>query len=384
MADVGGLAAAAGAVLLFGSFPLATKTTPTGDGVVFQFAMCAGIYSVGSVAHLVQCALSASCPTFVPLASAGGAVWCLSNLLLVPIVDCIGIGLAMMAWGMNEMLAGYATGRWGWFGLTPEPIKNPVVNSVGVALAVASLLVLVAVRPNTVDGGGGPADAEEGERASLLRSKHVDVVVAASEGGGGSGGGRPQLPPGGDAAAVGEHKWTDRLSPRARRVGGLLACVVAGFLSGSTFTPAQAVVDARLRWLEGGKQGAEPFPGASTALFDLLFSHFSGIMLASTLFVMLYAAAMRNRPQVHAQSLLPAYVSGLVWGCAMLCWFIANARLSLVIAFPIVTMGPGLVNMLWGIFLFREVSGARNFALLAGSVALYAAASAAIVVSKTA
>lgn len=382
MADAGGLAAAAGAVLLFGSFPLAIKTTPTGDGVTFQFCMCAGIYTVGAVAHLVQCSLSASCPTFVPLASVGGAIWCASNLLLVPIVDCIGIGLAMMAWGMNEMLAGFLTGRFGLFGVTPEPVTSPALNSVGVSLAVASLLVLVAVRPNTVDGGaGGPAGggaADEGERASLLR-KHVDVVAVGESGGDVP----PSLPGGAAAHAVGERKWTDRLSPRTRRVGGLLACVVAGFLSGSTFTPPQAVVDAQAAWLAGGSEGAPPYPGASTALSDLLFSHFSGIMLASTMFVMLYAAATRNRPQVYAQSLLPAYVSGLVWGCAMVCWFIANARLSLVIAFPIVTMGPGLVNMLWGVVLFKEVTGARNFALLAVSVALYGAASAAIVVSKS-
>lgn len=104
MSQALGLAACAGAVLLFGSFPLATKTSPTGDGVVFQWCMCAGIYTVGVITHFAQCASAGGqCPAFIPLASLGGAIWCASNLLLVPIVDTVGLGMAMMCWGMCEM-----------------------------------------------------------------------------------------------------------------------------------------------------------------------------------------------------------------------------------------------------------------------------------------
>ena len=95
---------------------------------------------------------------------------------------------------------------------------------------------------------------------------------------------------------------------------------------------------------------------------------------------------MRCRNQ---NSLLPSYLRVIsplvhaVWGLAMICWFVANANLELVIAFPIITMGPGLVNMIWGVVLFHEISGRRNFALLAASVSLYLVASVLIVLSKT-
>ena len=85
---------------------------------------------------------------------------------------------------------------------------------------------------------------------------------------------------------------------------------------------------------------------------------------------------------VHTRSLLTSN-SPAVWGLAMVCWFVANANLELVISFPIVTMGPGLVNMFYGCWLFNEVSGLRNYLLLAASVALYALASVVIVLSKT-
>lgn len=96
-----GLGAAAVSVVLFGVFSLPTKKYQTGDGVFFQWCMCTGIFLVGIITHLVQCGAEGVCPTFVPLASFGGFLWCTSNLLLVPIVDTVGIGICMMIWGMG-------------------------------------------------------------------------------------------------------------------------------------------------------------------------------------------------------------------------------------------------------------------------------------------
>lgn len=397
MSETVGLAAAAGAVVLFGSFPLATKTSKTGDGVVFQWCMCAGIYTVGVITFFTQCSTEGErCPQFIPLAAVGGAIWCASNLFLVPIVDCIGIGMSMMLWGMNEMLAGWATGRFGLFHTNAEPIAYPWLNSLGVVIAVASLVVLVAIRPDTLDDAGPgelgsvgvsaakhiDEDGDVMQAAPLIRGDSLISIEAGLDPGASLEDGSNAQPSDSKEDEDGG-KWTDRLTPRQRRIFGVCACVVAGFMSGSTFTPPQAVVDATANWMARGAVGPAPYPGASTSLFDLLMSHFTGIMLSSTVFVMVYAAARRNRPQVFAQSVLPAYVSGLVWGVAMVCWFIANANLEIVIAFPIVTLGPGICNMGWGILLFKEVTGKRNFALLAASVVLYLTASVAIVLSKT-
>ena len=75
---------------------------------------------------------------------------------------------------------------------------------------------------------------------------------------------------------------------------------------------AQRVVDATANWIAGGRVGRPPYPGASTALFDLLFSHFTGIILTSVVVTAVYAAARRNRPQVFAEALLPASATLLV------------------------------------------------------------------------
>lgn len=107
-----GLVSVALAVALFGSFALPTKSSATGDGVFFQWVMCTAIFFVGIGVHFVQCSIghnagitsnAATCPQFEPMASLGGAIWCTSNLLLVPLVDVIGMGMTMMSeWWVSQ------------------------------------------------------------------------------------------------------------------------------------------------------------------------------------------------------------------------------------------------------------------------------------------
>jgi hypothetical protein len=60
---------------------------------------------------------------------------------------------------------------------------------------------------------------------------------------------------------------------------------------------------------------------------------------------------------------------------------VTNERLSLVIAMPVVTIGPGVLTMLIGAAVYKEVQGARNVALMAASVAIYTAGAALIATS---
>jgi hypothetical protein len=187
-------------------------------------------------------------------------------------------------------------------------------------------------------------------------------------------------------------RWTDRMSPRQKRAFGSCASVVAGLLSGSTFTAPQYVVDATKDWQAAsaaasngtGATTEPPFPGASTNLLDFLFSHFTGIFFANVAYFMLYAAARRNRPWVSAELTLPSFLGGVCWGVAMVCWFVANAELSIVIAYPVVTIGPGIVSCIIGALVYRELSGWRSFWLVAASTAIFIGAAVLIVLSKPA
>ena len=359
-ADGAGLLAAGGSVALFALFPLPTKTHNLGDGLAFQLLMCAGIWSVGCAVLAAQCALAAACPQLSPLAAAGGALWAASNVLLTAIVKCIGVGPAMLQWGLAECLTGWATARFGLFGLAPQPVQSPAANDAGVALAVLSLALLAAMQPAVAGAASDGSPADGGDAALLVAINDGDGDDA--DGGDGESAAAATAAAAAAAAAASfeanGYDFTAALSPQQRRGFGLAASLVAGALSGSTFTPPQLVVDRS---------------GGATSLDELLFSHFCGVLFTSTLIFVAYAAATRGRPWVSPATLLPSYAAGLCWGVACTLWFVTNARLSIVIAFPIITIGPGVITAVIGAVFFREVQGARNIALMVAAIAVYAA-----------
>ena len=56
-----------------------------------------------------------------------------------------------MLWGSTNMLMGWASGRFGLFGLTKQGLSNPDLNSVGVVVAVVALVVFMFVKPEDMN-----------------------------------------------------------------------------------------------------------------------------------------------------------------------------------------------------------------------------------------
>mmetsp|Transcript_61704 Transcript_61704/g.201358 ORF Transcript_61704/g.201358 Transcript_61704/m.201358 type:complete len:97 (+) Transcript_61704:692-982(+) len=57
---------------------------------------------------------------------------------------------------------------------------------------------------------------------------------------------------------------------------------------------------------------------------------------------------------------LPSMVPGVMWGIAQAAWFRANAELSIVVAFPIVSSLPGIVALAWVVFCFGELHSTKS------------------------
>ena len=89
------------------------------------------------------------------------------------------------------------------------------------------------------------------------------------------------------------------------------------------------------------------------------------------------------RQVLYPRVILPGFLSGLMWAAAQTCWFVANASLSVAVAFPLVTSGPGIVSSLWGVFVFKEITGRRNYVVLCAAVALAITGCVLIGVAKT-
>ena len=94
---------------------------------------------------------------------------------------------------------------------------------------------------------------------------------------------------------------------------------------------------------------------------DYVFACFVGIYVSSTIYFLIYIIIKKNKPAIYPRAILPGVISGLMWGTATTCWFVANKALSEAVAFPIVTSGPSVVASLWGVFVFKEITVSKIF-----------------------
>ncbi|XP_018100571.1 transmembrane protein 144 L homeolog isoform X2 [Xenopus laevis] len=266
-----GFISSAVSVLLYGSNFVPVKKFDTGDGMFFQWILCASIWIVSLVVNIIL-----HSPKFWPLAMVGGCVWATGNITVVPIVKTVGLGLGLLIWASFNLLTGWASSRFGMFGIDPEIVANPNLNYAGAGL-------------------------------SALR--------------------------------------------------GSAMAVVAGILYGSNFIPVLYIKDH-------SKNNQSIYAGASQFDLDYVFAHFSGIFLTSTVYFLIYCAIMKNHPKVYPQAILPGFISGVLWAIATCCWFLANNYLSAVVSFPIITAGPGIIAAMWGVLVFKEIKGMRNYLLL--------------------
>ena len=194
---------------------------------------------------------------------------------------------------------------------------------------------------------------------SAHRIKKTSSVRARSVSGSFSGTHQQNLQ---DESEGGEHDaahFGSGWSQGKKRVVGLIMAMAAGLMFGASFNPAQYVIDNR-------------YDGDDNSL-NSVFPHFCGIWLASWWYMLLYGTYKYFRSEelyVNPKSILPGALAGFMWGIACIAWFVANGKLGFSISFPLITSGPGFVGSMYGVFLFDEISGKKNFIILGSAFAI--------------
>lgn len=64
----------------------------------------------------------------------------LANIAAIPLVNRFGAGLAILFSGSVQIIVGWATARYGLFGLKEQIPTSPVMNYIGVALTLGRLV----------------------------------------------------------------------------------------------------------------------------------------------------------------------------------------------------------------------------------------------------
>ncbi|XP_022437936.1 transmembrane protein 144 isoform X2 [Delphinapterus leucas] len=251
------------------------------------------------------------------------------NIAVVPIIKTIGLGLGILIWGSFNALIGWASSRFGWFGMDAEEVSKPLLNYIGAGLSVVSAFIFLFIKSKI------PNNTYSVDTTPLITEHVVNKTQDPDP----------------------EHSWVDKLSTVQNRLVGCSLAVISGILYGSTFVPIIYIKDH-------SKRNDSIYAGASQNDLDYVFAHFSGIFLASTVYFLAYCIAMKNNPKLYPKAVLPGFLSGILWAIATCCWFIANHSLSAVVSFPIITAGPGFIAAMWGVFMFKEIQGRQNYLLM--------------------
>lgn len=290
------------------------KKYDSGDGFFFSLVMCLGVWCAGLVVQMIRGS------EFYNISMLGGAIWSVGNLLCVTIIKRIGMGMGLLIWGCSALVVGWFTGYFGLGNIIAserDQIKKPVFNILALVFAVTTLALSLMVKPTT-DSEQKSKNSSSGELLQPLNSNPMGGMDEEEE-----------------------------MDPTYKRLSGTLMAVVAGFFFGSNFDPPT--------------YAQEHYADASQNALDYVFAHFCGILLTNCLAFCGYCVYKGNKPVINVELCFPAFCSGLLWAVAQIAWFIANVNLGFTSAYPIITTGPGLVGILWGIFYFGEIKGATNY-----------------------
>ncbi|KAJ1428883.1 CEO family-domain-containing protein [Ochromonadaceae sp. CCMP2298] len=350
-----GYGAAAVAVICFGSNFLPLKGIKVGDGVFFQFIMCNAVFMTSIPVLIIQ-----DFPPVHGLAIAGGFLWCTGNMLCPVAIRFVGMGMGLILWGCTSMVIGWASGKFGLFGLARQEISDEVLNYIGVLLSILGLVVYVQVK--TVDV------SKDAQAYQILQGSETDTFSPLLLESGAESKGEERLSesphephrvsflidnklvrPGVEQ----EVSFGDNWSEEFKRFFGIAAACGAGLFFGVSFDPSQYTIDNK-------------YDGNDNVL-NYVFSQYLGILATSWFYTIMYCVYCRyhnQKPYVSAEIILPGTLSGLIWGLAETAYFIANGKLGFPISFPIIAAGPGFVGAMYGVFVFKEITGRDNLRML--------------------
>jgi len=394
----------------FGSNYLPVKQLDCGDGFFFAAMMAIGITSVGVMVNYSELTTGPffDGPRFEPWAMVGGAAWMMGNLMTPTIIRLLGLGIGLSIWDLSNMVTGWATGNFGLFGVWKETVACPWMNYLGVALAGVSLMLFAqAMEEPSASSGSGDAQKQEQEKevaaaeddvvgelehgraragkslpsmgttdstastvasiASTSNETDIDITNAGLEeqeqGDTATSTAEEPTHASPEAAAIECDKHTEphisfAVSARGLQILGFAMAIAAGLLFGSTF-------DTAMPLMQDGRLGGPHSPNS----MDYVLSNFCGILAMALASLLVYVLVRRRRSYTPRKLVLPSIVSGVMWGVAQAAWFRANAELSVVVAFPIVSSLPGLVALAWGFFCFDELRSTRSRRFAAAGLA---------------
>uniref|UniRef100_A0A1I7W1I2 Transmembrane protein 144 n=1 Tax=Loa loa TaxID=7209 RepID=A0A1I7W1I2_LOALO len=299
-----GLAACGVTTCLFGSLFVPIKRFNPGDGFFSQWIMCAAIFLIGVIINAYE-----GFTQFYPLAMLGGVFWAIGNAMAITIFELIGMGMALLIWGTASCLIGWASSRFGLFGLKENIPNSVILNYLGLLLILFGGVLFALIKPTT-----------KSDDPNKIRGERKNESIMDVE--------SPALPLKSRKNDYEETKLFNSDDKEEgdsikKRIFGVALSLLVGLFYGLTFVPVIYV-----------QEHPDQFVGAPSEALPYVFAHFTGIFVTGTVILVGYAIIKLNKPMVNNQIILPAFTSGIMWAIAQTSWFIANNYIAQSISFP--------------------------------------------------
>ncbi|CAF1518542.1 unnamed protein product [Rotaria magnacalcarata] len=325
------------ASVFFGSNFVPVKQYSAGDGFFFQFVFCVSVWIVGLILDVIL-----DNQRFYPLVLIGGVLWATGNLVTVFCIKTCGLTVGLLIWCTSCLIMGWASGRFGIFGINaqvPSTSLKLTLNYASVILAATSAIFFVLIKSNNTSKES-ITSYKPNEQATVEIEKKADFNEDTTE-----------------IATETDFPFLVHLSAPIQKALGCVLALMAGAFYGLMFIPDQYIRDHPEKFLYKGER--PPLNG-----LYYINSQYSGILLSSTFYFIVYALLKRNKPTINPTITLPAMVSGSMWAIANIGFILGISSLKGAVAYPIVAILPGVVTSLWSLFWFREIVGKKNYIYL--------------------
>eukprot|EP00002_Diphylleia_rotans_P035986 TRINITY_DN7893_c0_g1_i1.p1 TRINITY_DN7893_c0_g1~~TRINITY_DN7893_c0_g1_i1.p1 ORF type:complete len:374 (+),score=83.32 TRINITY_DN7893_c0_g1_i1:50-1171(+) len=334
------------AALFLGSNYVVTKNFPTGDGFMFTWVMSMGILVVGFFMTLFNEMVLESGGLL------GGSLWALGNLMVPLVIRLLGLGPAMCLWSAGGLLSGYMSGRFGFFGVGKTAIRDDLdaINILGAIFGVVAIFFYSSVKKDS------ELESENLEKQPILENQGYDSSFSIATKPRSSINASPAL-----AQSINIWSFVDDMPVKPRKIAGVILAVCIGLIYGLTGIPNQL-------WAEDNDDDGE-FCKNKTRL-DFAFSQYLGIFLFTNFAFICYILYTKNKPQIFPETILPAFISGVMWAIASSITFVTNSVLSYGASYPVVSIVPVLVTSMWSILYFHEVTHPKYLKLLLTAIGL--------------
>lgn len=334
----------------------------------------------------------------------GGALFAIANLLIPTVVNTLGLGVGFMLWNATNITLGYCVSRLGLFGMAPTIPTMPWLSLLGIAFMLASIAVYGTIKPTlkaakkkdkhklktikvmangdaqevdykvhweNLDSNNNSVNSSVIESSPLLPQFMLDADLAnvrlvrreslheALM--------HPELPNFGPYMMpneLGERvELMDAGAEKTRKAFGMVIALLVGAFLSCCLVP---FVNWKERCRPSDPALSSPIVETCNPL-NFVFSQCLGIYLTSTIIFLLYSLFHRFvlKRSMPRSVMRPAYICGVLWGIGLCGQLYAIGALGFDQIFPICSIGPAMVSMLWSAGYFKEIQGTKNLNTLA-------------------